>query len=139
MESKIVVDTNVVMSALLSDSRTRELMRDLDAELYAPEHLKQEVEKHRDLMLERSGLDEGELDALVERLFRHLRFVGSEELELHREAAKEAIVEVDPDDVVFVATALSVDAVVWSDGSDLRRQDAVDVVTTPDVVEMTEG
>lgn len=74
-----------------------------------------------------------ELDDLTSRLFNHIEFVPDSELEAHREAAAEEQSDIDPDDVIFLATALAVDGGIWSDDRHFRKQNLVPVVTTEDV------
>lgn len=134
---KLVVDSNVLISAFISDSTTRHLLRDVDAETYAPAKLEREVSKYDDLIQEKSGLSENELDRLKARLFNYVNFVDDEAIEPYRNEAGEAIGESDPDDVVFLATALARDATVWSDDADFEEQDVVPVVTTSELINRT--
>jgi predicted nucleic acid-binding protein len=131
----VVIDTNVVVSALISNSATRELMRDMNDTLVAPTRLEDEIDAHRDLIGDKSGLDESAVDESFARLFEHVVVVPDADLEPHREPAFDALGTIDPDDVIFLATALAVDGAIWSDDSDFRKQDLVPVVTTSDLIE----
>lgn len=131
----LVVDTNVLLSALIADSTTRTLLRTVDDRLVAPGKLKTELENYDDLLQEKSGLTDSELEILKTRLFGHVDFVPDTELDEYREEAVTSLAETDPDDVVFLAAALAVDGTIWSDDKDFREQDLVPVVTTGDVVD----
>jgi predicted nucleic acid-binding protein len=117
----VVIDTNVVVSALISNSATRELMRDVNDTLVAPTRLEDEIDAHRDLIGDKSGLDESAVDESFARLFEHVVVVPDADLEPHREPAFDALGTIDPDDVIFLATALAVDGAIWSDDSDFRK------------------
>lgn len=136
---KLVVDTNVVMSALIADSVTRTLLMRVNDRLVAPEMLKRELERHDDLLRERSGLTEAELDVLRAGLFAFVELVPDADLDAYREEAEAALADVDPDDVIFLATAMAVDGVIWSDDRHFQDQDLVPVVTTEDVVDEFEA
>lgn len=131
----LVVDTNVLMSALIADSTTRTLLGTVDARIVAPEKLRVELEGYDDLVREKSGLSSSELDLLKDRLFAHVDLVPDDELAPYRHAAADALADVDPDDVIFLATALAVDGTIWSDDADFQEQALVPVVTTGEVVE----
>lgn len=131
---KLVVDTNVLLSALIADSVTRTLLGAIEDTLVAPVELKRELSQHSELVLEKSGLSEPEIEELTSRLFDHLEFVPDSELEAYRAEAVDELADVDPDDVIFLAAALAVDGGIWSDDRHLRNQDLVPVVTTGDVV-----
>lgn len=130
---KLVVDTNVLLSALIADSVTRTLLGAVDDPLVTPVGLKRELCRHGELVREKSGLSETELEELTNRLLGHVEFVPDSELEAFREEAAEELADVDPDDVIFLAAALAVDGGIWSDDRHLREQDLVPVVTTEDV------
>ena len=87
----VVIDTNVVMSALISDSATRELMRDMNDTLVAPIRLEDEIDAHRDLIGAKSGLDESAVDESFDRLFEHVTLVPDADLEPYREPAFDAL------------------------------------------------
>jgi len=131
---KLVVDTNVLLSALIADSATRTLFRSVDERLVAPEMLQHELDRHRGLVLEKSGLTETELAYLVGGLFDRVELVPDDELDAYRGVAENALADVDPDDVIFLATALAADGTIWSDDRHFREQDLVPVVTTEDVM-----
>jgi len=131
----VVIDTDVVMSALISDSTTRELMRDINDTLVAPIQLEREIDAHRDLLEEKSGLDESAVDELLDRLFGYVAVVPDADLKPYREPALEALKDINQDDVIFLATALAVGGAIWSDDGDFRKQDLVPVVTTSDLIE----
>lgn len=130
---KLVVDTNVLLSALIADSVTRTLLGAVDVPLVAPVALKRELGEHSELVLEKSGLSEAELGELTERLFEHIEFVPDSELEAYRAEAADVLADIDPDDVIFLAAALAVGGGIWSDDRHFREQDLVPVVTTRDV------
>lgn len=131
----LVVDTNVLMSALIADSTTRTLLRTIDDRIVAPEKLRTELEGYDDLLWEKSGLSDSELDVLKNRLFDHVALVPDGELRPYRDEAVDALADVDPDDVIFLATALAVEGTIWSDDKDFQKQDLVPVVTTGEVIE----
>lgn len=138
MREPLIVDTNVVLSAAIADAATRELVVTLDAALVAPAAMRAEIAAHEDMLVERSGLDRDELDALLGTLFEYITLVSGDAVRAHREPAREAMRDADPDDAVFVAAALARDGTVWSDDADLAHQDLVPVYTTQELVERRE-
>lgn len=131
----LVVDTNIILSALIKDSETRRIVVTIDRDLYAPESILREVKDHFDLIQEKSGLDEEEVSRLLRKLFKYIRVVPDGQLEPNLPKARGELEDIDPDDVVFLAAALTVDGGIWSDDSDLRKQDLVPVFTTPEIIE----
>jgi predicted nucleic acid-binding protein len=130
----IVVDTNIILSALITDSKTRELIVNLESQLVAPEVIHDEINNYRDLIKEKSGLNSQDLEELLERLFSYIQIVPTTNLEDYMMDARDELEEIDQDDAVFLATALSVDGKIWSDDSDLHQQDLVEVYTTEEIL-----
>lgn len=132
---KLVVDANVVISALIADSKTRELVVTLEADLLTPEVVHGEIETHEALIVEKSGMDPSQVERFLDLLFQHVETVPAGDFYPYIERVEEAIGNTDPDDVLYLACALAHDADVWSDDSDFREQDLVQVHSTDEVVE----
>ena len=131
---KLVVDANVVISALVADSKTRELVVTLEPDLLTPEVVRDEIGNYEDLIVEKSGMDRDRVEKFVDLLFQYVEVVSAEEFYPYIEQAEEAIADIDPDDVLYVACALAWDAAVWSDDTDFEEQTLVEVYSTGDVV-----
>jgi predicted nucleic acid-binding protein len=135
---KLVVDANVVISALIADSKTRELVVTLEPDLVTPEVVRDEIGNYEDLTVEKSGMDPDRVEKFIDLLFQYVEVVPADEFYPYIEQAEEAIGNTDPDDVLYVACALARDAAVWSDDSDFEEQNLVEVHSTTDVVESFE-
>jgi predicted nucleic acid-binding protein len=134
----LVVDANVVISALIANSKTRELIVTLEPELLTPEFVNDEIGDYEDLIVEKSGMSTDRVRQFMSLLFRYIETVPASEFYPYIEESDEAIGDTDPDDVLYVACALARDAGVWSDDSDFDEQDLVPVFTTSEVIESFE-
>ena len=135
---KYVVDANIILSALISDSMTRRLLVELEDDLLTPAYVHDEIGKYTEMVSEKSGLSPAEVDELIEMLFKRIDVVPRPVvLESLQEAAR-IMRDTDPDDAVYLAAALERDAQLWSDDGDYEEQDAVPVATTGDIVERFE-
>lgn len=132
---KLVVDANVIISALVSDSKSRELIVTLEPELLTPEIVHDEIGRHRELIVEKSGMDDDRVEQFLELLFRYIETVPVADFHGEIDKAEEAIADIDPDDVLYVACALACEAAIWSDDSDFEEQSLVEVYPTVQVVE----
>jgi predicted nucleic acid-binding protein len=78
------------------------------------------VQSYSSLIAEKSGLDEPDVQEIVELLFDAIGTVPSTLLSAALRKARTAITDEDPDDVPYLATAIAVDqAVIWSDDDDI--------------------
>lgn len=58
---ELVIDASIVFTAIAGKGVTKEIIFSSSIKLYAPEHLFEEVEEHKDRLAEMSGLPENEL------------------------------------------------------------------------------
>ena len=65
---KLVVDANVVISALIADSKTRELIVTLEPELLTPEVIHSEIGNHKALIVEKSGMKADRVQQFIDLL-----------------------------------------------------------------------
>ena len=131
----LVVDTNVVFSALIAGGKTRELIITGPADLHAPEFFYTELEGHREEVAAKTGLSERDLSVLLNLVFEHVHIVPREEFDHSLGDARDHIADIDPDDVPFLALALHLDAGVWTDDNHFQQQDAVPVWRTHELVD----
>jgi len=135
---KYVVDANIILSALISDSMTRRLLVELEDDLLTPAYVHDEIGKYTEMVSEKSGLSPAEVEELIEILFKRIDVVPRPVvLESLQEAAR-IMRDTDPDDAVYLAAALERDAQLWSDDGDYEEQGLVPVATTGDIVERFE-
>ena len=132
---KLVVDANVVISALIADSKTRELIVTLEPDLLTPEFVYDEIENYTELIVQKSGMSPERVAQFIHLLFQYIEVVPAQEFYPHIEEAEAAIGETDPDDVLYVACALAEDAAVWSDDTDFDEQTHVETYSTSDVID----
>ena len=132
---KLVVDANVVISALIADSKTRELIVTLEPDLLTPEFVHDEIENYGELIVEKSGMTPDRVAQFIDLLFQYIEVVPASDFYPYIEEADAAIGDTDPDDVLYVACALTTNADIWSDDSDFKEQDVVEAHTTSDVID----
>ena len=131
---KLVIDANVVISALIADSKTRELIVTLEPDLLTPAFVHDEIENYEDLIVEKSGMKPTRVAQFIDLLFQYIDVVPGREFYPAIESADRAIGDTDPDDVLYLACAIACDAAIWSDDSDFDEQDLVETYSTSEVI-----
>lgn len=133
----IIVDVNVVLSALIKNSTTRELIVKSEQDFCFPELSLHKIRKYKDLILTKSGLSQTEFSILVNTLFDFIRLIPTEELMSYSEEAKRTMEHIDPEDVLFIAAALSQEnGAIWSDDKHFDKQNRITVLKTKDMVKL---
>jgi predicted nucleic acid-binding protein len=132
---KVILDTNVLMSAFIKNGATRKALVTANLDFYYPEAAFHEVRRHTKLILHKSRMSDIELKILIGHLMSAINLVPDEMLMQHLDEAMKTLGQVDPDDVVFLAAALCFpDAVIWSDDAHLQKQDLVPINTSKEML-----
>jgi predicted nucleic acid-binding protein len=115
---KIIVDTNIVFSALLSSgSRIGKLIlhSEKNIQLFSCNFLKTELENHHDKLVKLSKLSNSELAELEQILTHKITFIDERllpsKLLLKTE---ELLASIDPKDTPFVALAIHLKGKLWT-------------------------
>lgn len=137
---RFVIDTNILLSALIKDSMTRKIIIESGLDFYYPEMSFHEVQKYKELVIKKSKMSENEYDKLLELVLSNISIVPNEKIIKNLDLSKQIIEHIDPDDVVFVAAKFSIqDAIIWSDDSGFDKQNKVKVLKSKEVVRLFEA
>jgi predicted nucleic acid-binding protein len=127
----IVLDSNVLFSALIRDSLTRRLILEYEGSFLFPKYIFVELEKHIDEIFKKSQMTKEEFDKLLGLLLRKVLIVPDEALRDFKEEAVTIMENIDINDAVFVACALAYsNSVIWSDDKDFKKQLVILIMTT---------
>ena len=115
---KIIVDTNIVFSAILnSNSRIGKILLNSKAhfQFFTCHYLRIEIKRHRNKLLKLTKLSEDQLSELQELITQHITFIDErlipQDLLVKIETQLKAI---DPDDTIFVALAKHLEGKLWT-------------------------
>ncbi|PLW80678.1 hypothetical protein C0585_01405 [Candidatus Woesearchaeota archaeon] len=135
----IIVDTNVLLSALIKDSITRKIIMNSNWKFYYPEISFHEIRKYKELVKKKAKLNEEEYTKLISTLLKNIRLVSKEQIIEHLEEAKKIFLEIDPDDVAFIATSLSIkDSIIWTNDKGYEKQDKIIFIKTEKILKIFE-
>jgi len=129
---RVVVDANVMFSALIRRAATTDLLFSDKLELYAPEFLFTEIDKHRLEILSKSELSKSRFEQALLLALSEVNIVRHELLKGFIVEAKRVCP--DPNDVFYFAVALMLGAAIWSNDKKLKEQNRVKVHSTKDLL-----
>jgi predicted nucleic acid-binding protein len=143
---KIIVDTNIVFSALLnSNNKIGRLLLDSRDKFhfYSCKYLQKEIRRHTSKIKQYSSLNNDDLAELITLVESRIFFLDEELLPPTIIAeAKELVADIDFDDFAFVATAKYLDAWLWTGDKKLslglRQKGYNRIVSTSDLLEIPE-
>lgn len=130
----VVVDTNIFVSALIKEGMTRDLIINSQHNLLFPEFEFIEIKRHKEEILKKSGLSEGEFEILLSKLLEYITIIKTIDVLDYKKQADEIMEKIDKDDVIFIATALAFNCQIWSDDVHFQKQKIVKVLTTKDMI-----
>ena len=121
----LVIDANVLFSALIKDSFASNLLFIDTFHIFTPEYIFTELEQHKDEILEKTERTTEEFFRLVETLKRRIVIVPLEELAPYVEEAEKFTP--DPDDMAYFELALKLNCAIWSNDKKLKDQNKIKV------------
>ena len=132
----IVIDSNILISALIREGKTREIIiNSIEDNFLLPEFSLSEIEEHKDELILKSRLTREDFDILLDRLSRYIEIVKTESIIFFKKEARDIMGMIDPDDVMFIACALaSPGSVIWSDDGHFKMQNRIKVYTTQEMI-----
>ena len=124
----LIIDANVLFSALIKDSFTYNLLFNDTFHLFTPEYIFTELEKHKEELMNKTERTTEEFFRLVETLKRRIVIVPLEELVPYVKEAEK--LTPDPDDLAYFALALKLNCAIWSNDKKLKEQNKIEVYNT---------
>lgn len=133
--SFVIVDSNIIFSALIKNGPTRKLLFELDETLCIPKRAVFELEKHVSVIQKKSGLERKEFEIIVERILSLIQTIPSKRVSPFFEQAAQIMKSIDPEDSAFIACALATpNSIIWSDDKHFQQQSVVPVITTKEML-----
>ena len=132
---RFVVDTSILISSLIKQSVTRELLLLPFMKFYLPEYALEEIEVHKPKISRLSGLSFDEIDIILNSLLDNVSIIPVQTIRPHLEEAERIIGDIDPDDISFVALALAVENDgIWSNDKHFKAIKHIKVWKTADLL-----
>jgi len=128
----LVIDANSVISALIKEGKSSEILVSFSFNFFAPEFLFEEINKYRDEIFRKSHRGEEELFGILNGLRDTIRFYQRGEFSEYLEEAERICP--DGNDVEYFALALKLKCGIWSNDKRLKEQDKIKVYSTGDLV-----
>lgn len=129
----MVMDANIVFAILISKGKTDEIFFELNVPLYAPSLILSELGRYSSYLAKKSKRNsQGFRKKLVE-VMRKIQIISVQEIFL--DATKSFSPDID--DVPFLALALQLNCLLWSNDKRLKEQDVIPVFSTDELLEAT--
>ena len=136
---RLVVDTNILIAAMLKDSTARKILLSAPIDFYVPEFAFEEIEEHINELSNKNKLPADTNREVLDIIRGHLHIVKKEDIENVYSEAEEIMKDIDVDDSACLAAALSMECDgIWSHDRHLTKQDRVRIWLIKDLVHFIE-
>ncbi len=133
---KIVIDTNILISAIITNGFIRDFIIKSGFEFISPAYTLSEIGKYKTEICNKSNLNPNDFSILLHLLLKYVKIVNPIIYFRYLKESKKIIGNIDIKDVPFLACALALDALIWSDDKHFQKQDKIKVLTTKDMIEL---
>ncbi len=132
---KLVIDTNIIIAAMVKDGLARKIIFFGNVDLISPEFTMEEVYKHRDIILDKAHFTEEEFRILFLTILGRVKIIPKSRYISFLREADSLIGKIDYKDVPFLALSLAVrNDGVWSDDKHFKKQNKIRVLTTKEII-----
>lgn len=130
----LVVDANIIFSALIKDSHTRHFLLFGYNSLHVPDFVIEEIEEHMEEIRDKTGLSKKQLIQILDELMRESKIRKVDYSEIREFIPQAEKVSPDPDDVQYFALAMRLGCPIWSNDKKLKQQNVVQVLNSSEVI-----
>ena len=129
---KLVIDANILFSALIKDGFTVDIIVRDDIELFAPEFLFDEFLQHKEEILYKTKRSGEKFYELFDSIKELIKIISEKDVkDVINEAER---ISPDPKDVPYIALALKLEIPIWSNDNRLKEQGKVMVYSTEEII-----
>src|SRR3989344_950019 len=132
---RILIDANIIISALIKNSKARGILTKKKFEFISPDFILEEINKYKEYICEKSGLSKEEFELLMVLIFDNIKIIPKKEYENYLDKAKE-IMEEDIKDITYVACYLALNCdYLWTNDSDFDNKKEIKIIDIAKLLE----
>jgi predicted nucleic acid-binding protein len=129
----LVVDTNIIIAAILKRGATRNLIFSSFLNLHAPEHISYEIAKYHQELMEKAGMDSDSFDAALSVVLSQIDVISKSAFS-SKLAEAAGICSQHPEDTPFVALSLHLRIPVWTHDKAFSRHKEIKTISTEELL-----
>ena len=133
---RLVVDSNVLFSALVKDSVTRSLLLHAKVEFITLRFSVDEILKYKQEIIRKAYISHDQFRITFSGLMQKIIIVEDKVIMAKIPDAAQVMDKIDPKDTPFLAAAMATDSDLWSNDTDFEKQKKVKVWKTHELVNL---
>ena len=132
---KLIIDSNIVFSAIIKDSITRKILFNPDYKFYVPDFFLFELKKYKEYLMKKTKLEKPKFKQILNDILGNIFLIPINEYSDKLIKAKEIIGNIDEKDIPFIAVALSLkNNGIWSNDKHFKEQFEIKVYSTRELI-----
>lgn len=133
----IILDSNIIISALIKDSVSRKILFHPRFQFFIPEQFVKEINKHLKEISEKAGISVKEIEKLLNELKNCITILPKEMFREKTKDAEELIGSIDENDVPFIALALAIpNDGIWTNDKHFLKQKKIRIWKTEELIRL---
>jgi predicted nucleic acid-binding protein len=131
----LILNTSILISSLIKDSVTRQILLLPSMKFYLPEYAFEEIEAHKMKISRLSRLSTDEIDILLNLLLENISIIPGQTIQPCLSEAEVMIGRIDPNDIPFLALALATENDgIWSNDRHFEAIKQIKIWKTSDLL-----
>jgi predicted nucleic acid-binding protein len=131
----LILNTSILISSLIKDSVTRQILLLPSMKFYLPEYALEEIEAHKMKISRLSRLSTDEIDILLNLLLENISIIPGQTIQPCLSEAEVMIGRIDPNDIPFLALALATENDgIWSNDRHFEAIKQIKIWKTSDLL-----
>jgi len=132
---RIIVDANIILSALLKNGTTRKILLSREINFYTIPFTISEVLKYDNLIKEKSGLTSYEIKIILNTILENIEILPLKKVNSNFARALKIMKNIDPNDAPILAGAFSItNDGLWTNDKHLKLQKHAKVIDTKEML-----
>ena len=132
----IVIDSNIIISALIKNGPVRDILTNFNVNFVFPQEGLEEIYSCKREIIKKADINENEFHLLFLRLLKYIRLIPLDIVANFKYKARKIMEKIDKDDVIFIAASLALKCPIWSEDKHFQRQKEIKVLTTKDILDL---
>ncbi len=128
----LIIDANILFSALIKNSVTAKLIFEEEFLLYTPEFIIEEFLKYQEMITMKTSRSKEEFIQIMHMLKDIIIIIPQEEYASFTQEAKN--ISPDSNDILYFALALKLNSGIWSNDKRLKMQNKVNIYSTEELL-----